>query len=154
MINIVLFEPEIPPNTGNLIRLSANTGINIHLIEPLGFSMNEKALRRAGLDYSETARVRVHKDFQSFINQVDKKRVFMVSTKGIAYYHKIEYQVGDTFIFGPETRGLPKNILEDHYPKNIIRLPMLKTSRSLNLSNCAAIVAFEALRQIDFKGLS
>ena len=153
MFEIALFEPEIPPNTGNIIRLGANTGINIHLIEPLGFSIDDKQMRRAGLDYHKDISLNVHKNFNEFLEKTKDKRIFAVSTKGEKYYHEINYKSGDIFLFGPESRGLPQNILEQ-FSKTLIRIPMQKNSRSLNLSNTAAILAYEALRQTNFINLS
>ncbi|MRX28238.1 tRNA (uridine(34)/cytosine(34)/5-carboxymethylaminomethyluridine(34)-2'-O)-methyltransferase TrmL [Kangiella sp. HZ709] len=149
MFHIVLFEPEIPPNTGNIIRLCANTGFQLHLIEPLGFEIDDKRMRRAGLDYHEWAKVKIHKTYQEFKDSAQPERLFGLSTKGKAYYHKIEYQDGDFFIFGPETRGLPDWILQD-IAEHLLRIPMKKDSRSLNLSNTVAILAYEALRQKSF----
>ncbi|PXF64010.1 tRNA (uridine(34)/cytosine(34)/5-carboxymethylaminomethyluridine(34)-2'-O)-methyltransferase TrmL [Kangiella spongicola] len=151
MLHIVLFEPEIPPNTGNIIRLCANTGIQLHLIKPLGFELENKRMRRAGLDYHEWANVIIHENFDDFKNQQQPQRLFALSTKGKKHYHQIEYQDGDYFIFGPETRGLPDHILEE-LATTLLRIPMKEGSRSLNLSNTAAIMAFEALRQLGFEG--
>lgn len=156
-LHIVLFEPEIPPNTGNLIRLCANTGVQLHLVEPLGFSMDTKALRRAGLDYHESASVFIHPDIDACLSSLDvpdsNRRVFAVSTRGISTYCDAEYNSSDVLLFGPETRGLPKNLLNDDRIHTSIRVPMKSDSRSLNLSNAVAIVAFEALRQLGFPGL-
>jgi tRNA (cytidine/uridine-2'-O-)-methyltransferase len=151
MFNIVLFEPEIPPNTGNIIRLCANTGAHLHLIHPLGFDMNEKALRRAGLDYHEFTEVKEYDNFADFFNQSKPKRLFALTTKGSIIYTKPDYQAGDYFIFGPETRGLPNEILALDCLSGKVRLPMKSASRSLNLSNTVAIMLYEALRQVDFK---
>ncbi|GAA0205669.1 tRNA (uridine(34)/cytosine(34)/5-carboxymethylaminomethyluridine (34)-2'-O)-methyltransferase TrmL [Kangiella japonica] len=151
MLHIVLFEPEIPPNTGNIIRLCANTGIQLHLIKPLGFELENKRMRRAGLDYHEWANVIIHENFDDFKNQQQPQRLFALSTKGKKHYHEIEYKDGDYFIFGPETRGLPDHILEE-LATTLLRIPMKEGSRSLNLSNTAAIMAFEALRQLGFEG--
>jgi len=157
VLNIVLFEPEIPPNTGNLIRLCANTGMQLHLVEPLGFSMDAKALRRAGLDYHESASVIVHADLDACLQSLDRphgaRRVFAVSTRGETSYCDPHYQASDILLFGPETRGLPDAVLSDDRINTIIRIPMKSTSRSLNLSNAVAIVAFEALRQLEFPQL-
>jgi tRNA (cytidine/uridine-2'-O-)-methyltransferase len=158
-ISLILFEPEIPPNTGNLIRLCANTGIGLHLVEPLGFSMETKALRRAGLDYHETAQVKVHASldacFESLgVNAGQKdKRVFAVTTKGSVIHNQPNYQEGDILLFGPETRGLPDKVLADSRIFQKIRIPMKAESRSLNLSNAAAIISYEALRQLEFPNL-
>jgi len=150
MFNIVLFQPEIPPNTGNIIRLCANTGCHLHLIEPLGFRLEDKQLRRAGLDYHEWADIKIHKS----INDLEQgKRVFALSTKGRKFYHQASFQAGDYLVFGPETRGLPGEYLNRLDDEHILRLPMLAHSRSLNLSNTVAIVTYEALRQNAFFSL-
>lgn len=154
MIHILLFQPEIPPNTGNVIRLAANTGCQLHLVEPLGFSMEEKGLRRAGLDYHEFAKVKIWPDIDHFKKTVAPKRIFALSTKGKSYYHQINFEDGDCFMFGPETRGLPSDILESLPPEQVLRLPMRPDSRSLNLSNTVAALVYEALRQQNFSGLS
>lgn len=150
MFHLVLFEPEIPPNTGNIIRLSANTGCHLHLIEPLGFSMDEKALRRAGLDYHEWASVAVHPNFEVCLDQLQTKRVWLMTTKAQASFYTAEYQPWDVFVFGPETRGLPDSILSAWSKTHWRKLPMRSAGRSLNLSNAVAIVAYEAWRQIEF----
>lgn len=149
MLHIVLFEPEIPPNTGNIIRLCANTGMQLHLIKPLGFELEDKRMRRAGLDYHEWANVIIHDDYEAFKAKQKPERMFALSTKGKRHYHQIDYQDNDYFIFGPETRGLPDSILNE-LSETLLRIPMKQGSRSLNLSNTAAIMAFEALRQLDF----
>lgn len=153
MFNIVLFEPEIPPNTGNIIRLCANTGAQLHLIHPLGFDMGEKALRRAGLDYHEFTQVKEYDNFADFINKTKAQRLFALTTKGSTNYCKVAYHKGDYFIFGPETRGIPDDILSLDTITERIRLPMRSNSRSLNLSNTVAIMLYEALRQTDFNDL-
>lgn len=150
MFNIVLFEPEIPPNTGNIIRLSANTGAILHLIQPLGFNLEDKQLRRAGLDYAEYANVKIYKNLQDFYSQIKPQRLFAFSTKGAQHYTNIHYQANDAFLFGPETRGLPTSILETLPQENILRIPMLPQSRSLNLSNAVAIIVYEAWRQLNY----
>lgn len=150
MFNIVLFEPEIPPNTGNIIRLCANTNAQLHLIHPLGFSMEEKALRRAGLDYHEFTHVLEYENFADFFNKTKPERLFALTTKGSVAHTIPQYQIGDFFIFGPETRGLPDDILALDNLFEKVRLPMQSKSRSLNLSNTVAIMLYEALRQIDF----
>ena len=152
MFHIVLFEPEIPPNTGNIIRLCANTGAQLHLIEPLAFEMDDKRMRRAGLDYQEWANVTIHKNFSDFISsqQIQGKRIFACSTKATNSYHQMIYQQGDVFLFGPESRGLPEEIRSQLGTENNIRIPMKAESRSLNLSNSVAIILYEALRQMDF----
>ncbi len=156
MLNIVLFEPEIPPNTGNIIRLCANTGFRLHLIEPLGFELDDKRLRRAGLDYRESQSVATHTDWNSYLKSlsVDQapQRVFAISTKGKNHYTNIAFQPGDSLVFGPETRGLPAEFLNRLPPAHILRIPMQPDSRSLNLSNAAAIIVYEAWRQLDFGG--
>ncbi|MAR91903.1 MAG: tRNA (uridine(34)/cytosine(34)/5-carboxymethylaminomethyluridine(34)-2'-O)-methyltransferase TrmL [Pseudomonadota bacterium] len=152
MLHIVLFQPEIPPNTGNIIRLCANTGMALHLIEPLGFTLDDKRMRRAGLDYHEWARVQLHGDFESFLEQVRPNACYALSTKGHRHYHQVSYQPGDAIVFGPETRGLPQWLREHAAVTGCIRIPMQGTSRSLNLSNAAAIVLYEAWRQLDFAG--
>ncbi len=153
MLNIALFEPEIPPNTGNLIRLCANCGFQLHLIEPLGFQMDDKRLRRAGLDYHEWAKVKVHQNYDAFLKEINQpERIFACTTKGSTSYTNPRYQAGDTFLFGPESRGLPDEVLETHPSHQKIKIPMRATSRSLNLSNAAAIISFEAWRQLDFAG--
>ncbi len=154
MFNIVLFEPEIPPNTGNIIRLCANTGAQLHLIHPLGFKMGEKALRRAGLDYHEFAKVLEYDNFADFMNKAQPERLFALTTKGSTNYCSLTYQTDDYFMFGPETRGIPDDILSLDCLFGKIRLPMREKSRSLNLSNTVAIMLYEALRQHDFKELS
>ncbi|MEX2473849.1 tRNA (uridine(34)/cytosine(34)/5-carboxymethylaminomethyluridine(34)-2'-O)-methyltransferase TrmL [Marinobacter sp.] len=152
MLNVVLYEPEIPPNTGNIIRLCANTGCQLHLIEPLGFTLEDKQMRRAGLDYSEYARVRVHKDYQAFLEREQPARLFGFTTKGSRHYHTAEFQDGDYLMFGPETRGLPAEVRESLPEEHRLRVPMRPESRSLNLSNTAALVVYEAWRQLDFDG--
>ncbi|MDX1755476.1 MAG: tRNA (uridine(34)/cytosine(34)/5-carboxymethylaminomethyluridine(34)-2'-O)-methyltransferase TrmL [Marinobacter sp.] len=152
MLNVVLYEPEIPPNTGNIIRLCANTGCQLHLIEPLGFSLEDKQMRRAGLDYSEYATVKVHASYSAFLQAEQPERLFGLSTKGRQGYHQARFQAGDYLMFGPETRGLPGEV-RDKIPTNqLLRVPMQPNSRSLNLSNTAALVVYEAWRQLDFSG--
>ncbi|APE30821.1 tRNA (uridine(34)/cytosine(34)/5-carboxymethylaminomethyluridine(34)-2'-O)-methyltransferase TrmL [Halomonas aestuarii] len=152
MLDVVLYQPEIPPNTGNLIRLCANTGFRLHLIEPLGFTLDDKRLRRAGLDYHEWARVRVHADWTAFLAAVAPARVFGVSTRGRTGYHEPAYREGDALVFGPETRGLPQAMLDALPETRRLRIPMREGSRSLNLSNACAVVVFEAWRQLSFMG--
>ena len=151
MFHIALFEPEIPPNTGNIIRLCANTGVTLHLIEPLGFNLEDKQLKRAGLDYHEYANLTLHKNWGNFIETMAGKRLFALTTKGSQNYAKVHFEEEDVFVFGPETRGLPEEIRNQFTPQNLLRIPMLQGSRSLNLSNSAAILIYEAWRQIDFK---
>lgn len=150
MFNIVLFEPEIPPNTGNIIRLCANTGAHLHLIHPLGFDMDEKSLRRAGLDYIDQSIIHHYDNYQDYIEQHGVDSLYAISTKGTLHYSDCNFTKGDSFIFGPETRGLPKEILNEFDPDKILRIPMLGNSRSLNLSNTTSIIVYEAWRQIGF----
>lgn len=152
MFHIVLYQPEIPPNTGNIIRLCANTGSHLHLVHPLGFELDDKRLRRAGLDYHEFASVRQHASLEDFLSGVAPRRVFAVSTRGTTRYDQVAYQPGDAFLFGPETRGLPQELIDELPPQQRLRLPMCAGQRSLNLSNCTAILAYEAWRQLDFCG--
>ena len=150
MFNVVLYQPEIPPNTGNVIRLCANTGAHLHLIEPLGFELDDKRLRRAGLDYHEFADMEVHASFTAFLESVETNRIFALSTRGKRGYHQVAFQREDTFLFGPETRGLPQGLLEELGWDSVIRLPMRPGNRSLNLSNSVAVVVYEAWRQLGF----
>ena len=153
MLNITLFEPEIPPNTGNIIRLCANTGTQLNLIEPLGFDIDDKRLRRAGLDYHEFASINNYKGYEEYLDNIKVgSRVFACSTKGTKGYHQVNYQDGDHLLFGPETRGLPDYVLNSLPEDQIIRIPMLPKSRSLNLSNSVAIILLEGLRQLNFPG--
>ncbi|PVY75875.1 tRNA (cytidine/uridine-2'-O-)-methyltransferase [Tamilnaduibacter salinus] len=152
MLDLVLYEPEIPPNTGNIIRLCANTGFRLHLIRPLGFTLEDRQMRRAGLDYSEYAHLNVHDDFESFLQAEQPTRLFGLTTKGQRHYHEIRYQPGDYLMLGPETRGLPDPVLDRLGENGCIRLPMLPDRRSLNLANVAAIVTYEAWRQNGFEG--
>lgn len=150
MFNIVLFEPEIPPNTGNIIRLCANTGAQLHLVRPLGFKLEDKQLQRAGLDYHEYANLVVHDNWPACKAALSGQRLFAITTKGSARYSEVAFQAGDAFVFGPETRGLPASVLEEFTTAQRLRLPMLANSRSLNLSNSAAVLLYEAWRQIGF----
>ena len=152
MLSLILYEPEIPPNTGNIIRLCANTGVALHLIEPLGFDLEEKKLRRAGLDYREFASVTTHKSLTVCLRALNKPRVFAISTRAKTRYDGPRYRAGDAFLFGPETRGLPAEVLESVPPEQRLRLPMRADSRSLNLSNAAAVVVYETWRQLGFTG--
>ena len=152
MFDIVLFEPEIPPNTGNIIRLCANTGTRLHLIKPLGFSLDDKQLKRAGLDYHEYADLKIYENWADFKAAMVGRRLFAITTKGSQNYAKVNFEKNDVFIFGPETRGLPEEIRNEFEPDKKLRLPMLADSRSLNLSNSAAILLYEAWRQVDFEG--
>ncbi len=150
MLHIVLFQPEIPPNTGNIIRLAANTGTQLHLIKPLGFSIDDKQVKRAGLDYHEVARINLHESWEDFRKKNLPGRIFALSTKGKRSYSDVAFQPDDVLVFGPETRGLPAEILSSLPHERVLRIPMRSGSRSLNLSNTAAIVVYEALRQLDF----
>ena len=152
MFHIVLFEPEIPANTGNIIRLCANTGTQLHLIGPLGFELDDKKLRRAGLDYHEWVAVKVHPSFEVFLDTVQPNRLFALTTKGTCIVSEVEFVAGDAFIFGPETRGIPIAMLEEMGEEHCLYLPMKAESRSLNLSNTVAIVLYEAWRQAGFTG--
>ncbi|RBP70946.1 tRNA (uridine(34)/cytosine(34)/5-carboxymethylaminomethyluridine(34)-2'-O)-methyltransferase TrmL [Marinobacter nauticus] len=152
MLHVVLYEPEIPPNTGNIIRLCANTGCQLHLIEPLGFSLEDKQMRRAGLDYSEYATVKIHADYASFLATEQPSRLFGLTTKGSRHYHKVAFRDGDYLMFGPETRGLPEDVRNGLPAEYRLRVPMRPESRSLNLSNTAALVVYEAWRQLGFEG--
>ena len=151
MFEIILFQPEIPPNTGNIIRLCANTGAKLHLIKPLGFTLEDKQLLRAGLDYHEFANLSVHENWQDCVDKLRGRRLFAVSTKGTQRYDANHYVSGDAFVFGPESRGLPPEILGNFPAQNRIRIPMLPGNRSLNLSNAVAVVVYEAWRQIGFE---
>lgn len=150
MLHVVLFQPEIPPNTGNVIRLCANAGAQLHLIEPLGFALDDAKLRRAGLDYHEYARLRVHASFEAFLADVRPARVFAFSTRSTMRYDRVAYAADDAVLFGPETRGLPDAVLETIPPPCRLRLPMRPHNRSLNLSNAVAVTVYEAWRQRDF----
>jgi tRNA (cytidine/uridine-2'-O-)-methyltransferase len=151
MFNIVLYEPEIPPNTGNIIRLCVNTSSNLHLIKPLGFNLDEKQVRRAGLDYHDVAKINIYETYSDCLTTLKGNRFFAVTTKATKYYGDFDYKKGDVFVFGPETRGLPMSILDNLIEDEKIRVPMVKNNRSLNLSNSVAIVLYEAWRQINFE---
>lgn len=150
MFNVALFEPEIPPNTGNIIRLCANSGADLHLIEPLGFDLEDKRLRRAGLDYHEFAQLRTHQSLDALTATLPRSRLLACSTRGASRYDAVSYQPGDILLFGPETRGLPQSVLDALPPAQTLRLPMRPGNRSLNLSNAVAIILYEAWRQNDF----
>ncbi len=150
MFHVVLFEPEIPPNTGNIIRLCANSGSKLHLIHPLGFELDDKRLRRAGLDYREWADVKEYDSLDGFLEQVKPTRLFACSTKGRKHYAEVAYRPGDALLFGPESRGLPAEVLDAVPVEQCIRIPMWPQSRSLNLSNSVAVILYEAWRQWDF----
>ena len=152
MFDVVLVHPEIPPNAGNVIRLAANTGARLHLVEQLGFSMDDKQLKRAGLDYHEYAGVRVHADWQSCLRALRGKRLFAFTAKGKFNAFQAGFQAGDAFVFGCETAGLPAEILESFPEAARLRLPMIPGNRSLNLSNAVAVAVFEAWRQLGFRG--
>ncbi len=152
MFSVILYEPEIPPNTGNIIRLCANTGAALHLVEPLGFDLEEKKLRRAGLDYREFVSVRTHASLDACLAELDRPRLFGLSTRNSLRYDEASFRAGDAFLFGPETRGLPQEVLDSLPPERRLRLPMRAGNRSLNLSNAAAVVVFEAWRQLGFAG--
>jgi tRNA (cytidine/uridine-2'-O-)-methyltransferase len=152
MFEVILFEPEIPPNTGNIIRLCANTGTGLHLIRPLGFQMEDRQLRRAGLDYHEWARVRDYADLADCLAVLKPPRLFAFTTRGRQAYHTVAYRPGDALLFGPETRGLPTTILDTIPEECRLRIPMLTVGRSLNLSNAVAVVVYEAWRQYGFPG--
>lgn len=152
MIHIVLYEPEIPPNTGNVMRLCANTGMQLNLIHPLGFVLDDKKLRRAGMDYREFANVKEFENFDAFLAQEQPNRVFGFSRFATYNYAEVRYQKGDALVFGPETRGLPKTVMETLPEEQRILIPMKEGSRSLNLSNSVAVAVYEAWRQLDFEG--
>lgn len=152
MFHVILYQPEIPPNTGNIIRLCANTGCRLHLIKPLGFTLEDKQLLRAGLDYHEFAPLRVHDTLPDCLSAFDSERVFALTTKGSQAFHQVRYQAGDALLFGPESRGLPADVLAGFDAAQRVRLPMLPDSRSLNLSNTVAVSVFEAWRQCGFEG--
>jgi tRNA (cytidine/uridine-2'-O-)-methyltransferase len=154
MIHIVLVEPEIPPNTGNVIRLAANTGVALHLVEPLGFPLDDSKLRRAGLDYHEFARVQVHPNWPACKASLASSRLFALTTKGSSSLYAAQFQDNDAFVFGPETRGLSAEILAQFEPAARLRIPMQADSRSLNLSNSVAVCVYEALRQLGLPNLA
>jgi tRNA (cytidine/uridine-2'-O-)-methyltransferase len=150
MFHVVLFEPEIPPNTGNTVRLCANTGATLHLVKPLGFRLDDKSLKRSGLDYHDLANVRIHENLAACLTQLQGSRLFAVETGGARCYSDVPYQAGDAFLFGPETRGLPPSALERAGPDHSLFIPMRAQCRSINLSNAVALVVFEAWRQTGF----
>jgi tRNA (cytidine/uridine-2'-O-)-methyltransferase len=154
MFHIALFEPEIPPNTGNIMRLCANTGCTLHLIHPLGFDLDEKKLRRAGMDYRDLAVVKEHQSFPEFLERMGDASVYALTTKGVIAHSEACFKADDILLFGPETRGLPDHILQSLKQQHKLRIPMIPNRRSLNLSNTVAIVVYEALRQQGFKGLA
>jgi tRNA (cytidine/uridine-2'-O-)-methyltransferase len=152
VLHVVLFQPEIPPNTGNVIRLCANSGAALHLVRPLGFALDHAKLRRAGLDYHEFAAVAVHEDLAAFVAAARPARLFALSTRGQVRYDQADFAAGDALLFGPETRGLPQAVLDSIEPAHRLRLPMRPGNRSLNLSNAVAIVVYEAWRRMGFDG--
>ena len=151
MLHVVLFEPEIPPNTGNTIRLCANTGATLHLVKPLGFRLDDKSLRRSGLDYHDLADIKIHASLEACLSELEGSRLFAVETGGTRCYSEVRYQAGDAFLFGPETRGLPPSALRQAGPDNCLFIPMRPQNRSINLSNAVAVVVFEAWRQLGFE---
>lgn len=150
MLDVVLFQPQIPPNTGNIIRLCANSGFRLHLIEPLGFDLEDKKLRRAGLDYHEFAAIKRHESFNAFTKQEQPKRILAITTKTNNYYGDVSFTEGDYLLFGSETAGLPEDVRVQIPDQDKIRIPMLKDSRSMNLSNAAAVIVYDAWRQLGF----
>jgi tRNA (cytidine/uridine-2'-O-)-methyltransferase len=150
MLHVVLFEPEIPPNTGNSIRLCANSGATLHLVKPLGFRLDDKSLQRSGLDYHDLAEVKIHDNLEACLSHLQGSRVFAVETSGKHCYSDVQYMAGDAFLFGPETRGLPQSALQLVGPDQSLFIPMRAQSRSINLSNAVALVVFEAWRQLGF----
>lgn len=152
MFHIVLYRPEIPPNTGNVIRLAANTGAILHLVRPLGFDIDDRSLRRAGLDYAEFATMEVHDDWPTCLDRLAGQRLFAISTRGETALHTVAFHPGDAFVFGSETAGLPTEMLAAFPPEHRLRLPMVPGNRSLNLSNAVAVTVFEAWRQQGFAG--
>ncbi len=152
MLHIVLFEPEIPPNTGNIIRLAANTGCQLHLIEPLGFKLDEKSVNRAGMDYREIQELNLHQGWDEFLDKQKPARIFALSTKGTRCHSDVQFQPGDYLLFGPETRGLPVSIRESLPADQVLRIPMAANSRSMNLSNAVAVMVYEAWRQLGYAG--
>jgi tRNA (cytidine/uridine-2'-O-)-methyltransferase len=152
MLHVILYQPEIPPNTGNIIRLCANTGCRLHLVEPLGFVLDDARLRRAGLDYHEWAELRVYASLDDCLAALLPEHLFAVSTRGTERYDRVRYRPGDALLFGPETRGLPAEVLAGVPPAQRLRLPMRPGQRSLNLSNAVAVLVFEAWRQLGFEG--
>lgn len=152
MFNIVLFQPEIPPNTGNTIRLAANTGCTLHLVKPLGFDLSDAQLRRAGMDYSEIADVKIHDTWEDCVKALNGARLFALSTRGVTRHDTPDYREGDAFVFGPETKGLPQAMLDALPTEQRIRVPLVPGNRSLNLSNTVALVVYEAWRHLGFEG--
>ena len=151
MLDVVLFQPQIPPNTGNIIRLCANTGFRLHLIEPLGFDFDDKKLRRAGLDYHEFAATKRHKNFEAFVESEQPSRILAITTKATNYYGDVKFTAGDYLLFGSETAGLPEEVRQQIPDQDKIRIPMIKDSRSMNLSNATSVIIYEAWRQLGFE---
>ena len=154
MLQVALYEPEIPPNTGNIMRLCANTGVQLHLVRPLGFAIDDRSLRRAGLDYHDHAQVTVHDTLDDLLATVGSVRIWTLSTRGTKRYTDVAYAAGDLLLFGPETRGLPQAVIDRLGVHRCLRIPMQADSRSINLSNATAIVLYEGLRQLAFPGLA
>ncbi len=152
LLSVILYEPEIPANTGNIMRLCANAGARLHLIEPLGFVLDDKRLRRAGLDYRDWADVRTYRNLEQVFEERAFSRVYAFTTRGLRFYSDVRYQAGDALLFGPETRGLPSTLLAQLPEESLLRLPLQPQNRSLNLSNAVAIVVYEAWRQLGFAG--
>lgn len=152
MLDVVLYQPEIPPNTGNIIRLCANTGYRLHLIEPLGFAWDDKRIKRAGLDYHEFSQVQRHPSLQAYIDHAKPQRIFACTTKGTQYHHQAQFAPNDALLFGPETRGLPVEVIQSLPPAQRLRIPMQADSRSMNLSNAVAVFVYESWRQLNFNG--
>ncbi|MDH3310594.1 MAG: tRNA (uridine(34)/cytosine(34)/5-carboxymethylaminomethyluridine(34)-2'-O)-methyltransferase TrmL [Gammaproteobacteria bacterium] len=152
MLHVVLYQPEIPPNTGNIMRLCANTGAHLHLIKPLGFRLEDRKLRRAGLDYREWAKVRIYSNLESFLEQIKPSHLLAFSTRAQRLYTEMNYQENDALLFGPETRGLPQALLDSLPEQHRLRLPLLPDNRSLNLSNAVAVAVYEAWRKLGFSG--
>ncbi len=152
MFNVALFEPEIPPNTGNIIRLCANTGANLHIIKPMGFELDDKRLRRAGLDYHEWADINLHDSLADLVEALPASRILAITTKGKHHYAEVNFTSSDVLLFGPETRGLPADVLDSLPADQKIRIPMRANSRSMNLSNAASVLVYEAWRQLGFEG--
>ncbi len=152
LLNLVLFQPEIPPNTGNIIRLAANTGAKLHLIKPIAFELDDKRLRRAGLDYGEWKDMQVHDSWEDFLTSCQPQNLYAISTKGSRFYTDVNFERGDYVVFGPETRGLPDDLLQQQSADHILRIPMQPNSRSMNLSNATSVILYEAWRQQSFNG--
>lgn len=152
LVHVILYEPEIPPNTGNIIRLCANSGAQLHLIRPLGFDLDDRQLRRAGLDYHEYAEMKVHDNLDACLQTLRGVRLFAMTTKASGHFHQVQFQAGDALLFGPESRGLPADLLASLTPEQRLRLPMLPNNRSLNLSNSVAVAVYEVWRQLGFAG--